>query len=654
MPRIFISYRRADSRAITGRIHEHLADAFGEQNVFMDVTDIPAGTDYQTYLNQQIESCTVALIVIGDQWLSLKDAQGRRRLDDPEDVVRHEVKTALERPAIRVIPVLVNNAPMPNSDELPEPLRPLHYRNAALVRHDPDFEIDMQRLIRQIGGRQPNRLIWGAAAAVAGIIVLAVILLLVLNGGSEKGDKTPPPTTAAAVQPTFTPTVPPSASLTPTRSPDTLYRIPQAGSEITLPETTKLYASPDTRAEVQFTFNAGKRVILVGQNKDGTWLYVKSSFDEKQAGWATGDWIAAYIQAPTPTPTPLPEIKSKISPDQTYITAGPVNGFWQAYFILPANTSDESVITQRNFLDTELVARIDHATVSLDIATFDLDLPSITDAIIRAHQRGLPVRVVADDEYGLDSPDTTLQQLMDAGIPLVTDEGTSFMHHRFIIFDGRTVWTGKWAFTYTSTLNQNTAALVFDSPELAALYTAHFDAMFERGEFSRNSPSVTHPLTIDGEAVDTYFMPSDDALTPVQNLISQAKQSVYITVMSFTQPDLGEQLVTAVKQGVDVRVVTESRVSTQIEPWVCAGVPFRKDGNPYTLNHGVIVIDGEMVISGSFNLSSNSFENNNEDLLIVHDPQMAQLFTEEFERVWIDGSDYTSEDIECLSATPTP
>jgi phosphatidylserine/phosphatidylglycerophosphate/cardiolipin synthase-like enzyme len=651
MPRIFISYRRADSRAITGRIHEHLTRAFGEQDVFMDVTDIPAGTDYKTFLSQQIESCTVALIVIGDQWLSLKDAQGRRRLDDPEDVVRHEVQATLERPSIRVIPVLVNNAPMPGPDELPEPLRPLHYRNAAQVRHDPDFEIDMERLIRQIGGQRRTGLLIGAAVAAVAILALAVILLLVLNGKSDKGDKTPPPTTAAAIQPTLTPTPQPSA--TPTQSQNTVYRVPQAGSEITLPETTKLYASPNTRAEILFTFNAGKRLVLVGQNKDGTWLYLKSAFDETQAGWATGDWITAYIQSPTPTPTPLPDIKSKISPDQTYITAGPVNGFWQVYFILPTNATDQTVIVQHQFLDTELVARIDHARSSLDIASYDLNLPSVTDAIIRASQRGLTVRVVADDEYGLNSSDTTFQQLEEAGIPVVTDQRQALMHHRFIIFDGRAVWTGKWAFTYDSTLNQNTAALVFDSPELAALYTAHFNALFERSEFRSGFPSAAHTVTVEGITIDSYFMPSDDALTPVKDILGQAKKSIYIMVMAFSLEDLGDELIAAVNQGVDVRVVTESRLSRLVEPWYCAGVPFRKDGNPDSLNHGVIVVDGELVISGSFNLSNNSFRENNEDLLIVHDPQMAQLFTEEFERVWMDGSDYAPGDIAC-PGTPTP
>ncbi|RPI95823.1 MAG: TIR domain-containing protein, partial [Chloroflexi bacterium] len=302
MPRIFISYRRADSRPITGRIHEHLVRAFGDASVFMDVSDIPAGIDYKAYLAQQLEACDVALIVIGDKWLSVTDADGRRRLDNPEDVVRHEVQAALERPSMRVIPVLVNGASMPNPDDLPEPLRQLHYRNAALVRDDPDFTIDMQRLIRQIG-RPRNRWRWlvGGAAAVAAILIVITILILASGGGDDQNStKT---TTAGAVLPTSTPTDQPSATPTPTLRPEDLTPVAIPQEELLLPQSAVVYAEPDESSPVLLTFNAGKRIKIVGQNSDRTWLYVQSAFNQAEAGWITGDWIAPYIVPPTPTPT---------------------------------------------------------------------------------------------------------------------------------------------------------------------------------------------------------------------------------------------------------------------------------------------------------------------------------------------------------------
>lgn len=150
MPRIFISYRRVDSHIITGRIHDWLVFAFGEKNVFKDVDDIPPGMDFRMVLRNALDTCDAVLAVIGAEWLNHRDAQGRRRLDLPDDFVRMEIEAALSRDDVLVIPVLVNGAIMPTVDELPFKLRPLAYRNAVIIRHDPDFQRDMARLIEQL------------------------------------------------------------------------------------------------------------------------------------------------------------------------------------------------------------------------------------------------------------------------------------------------------------------------------------------------------------------------------------------------------------------------------------------------------------------------------------------------------------------------
>ena len=101
---IFINYRREDSIGTAGRLHDRLAQAFGKNNLFMDVDSIPAGVDFQTYLNNQVAACDVLLVVIGQNWLHSKDESGKRRLDSPDDFVAVEIEAALARD-IRVIPV---------------------------------------------------------------------------------------------------------------------------------------------------------------------------------------------------------------------------------------------------------------------------------------------------------------------------------------------------------------------------------------------------------------------------------------------------------------------------------------------------------------------------------------------------------------------
>jgi hypothetical protein len=154
MPGIFISYRRQDSQDFTGRIYDRLAAALGERNVFRDVDDIPIGQDFRTVLDRETGKCEILLVIIGPKWLDIRDQNGKRRLDDPNDFVRIEVESGLKRPDRLVIPVLVNNAPMPQASELPDSLRELAYRNAAVVRQDPDFHHDMEKLIRHI---KPSR-----------------------------------------------------------------------------------------------------------------------------------------------------------------------------------------------------------------------------------------------------------------------------------------------------------------------------------------------------------------------------------------------------------------------------------------------------------------------------------------------------------------
>lgn len=150
MPRIFISYRRADSQTITGRIYDSLAAVFGEEQVFKDVYNIPAGVDFRAVLAREVSMADVVLVVIGPSWVTIANDAGQRRLDDPNDYVRIEVEQALSRATTLVVPVLVGGAAMVRAADLPESLSELAYRNAAVVRDDPDFRRDMAQLIDQI------------------------------------------------------------------------------------------------------------------------------------------------------------------------------------------------------------------------------------------------------------------------------------------------------------------------------------------------------------------------------------------------------------------------------------------------------------------------------------------------------------------------
>jgi hypothetical protein len=198
MVSIFMSYRRSDQIALTGRIYDRLVQKFGSEQVFKDVEDIPAGSDFRKVLEQALTRADILLAMIGPGWLNAADNQGRRRLENPDDFVRLEVATALKRDDVLVIPVLLDNAKMPAASLLPADLKDLAYRNGIVLRNDPDFNSDMKDLIavieKQAGEAAPKRKLPLPLIGLALVVLAALVIggLALMSGGGQ-----PTPTAAA-------------------------------------------------------------------------------------------------------------------------------------------------------------------------------------------------------------------------------------------------------------------------------------------------------------------------------------------------------------------------------------------------------------------------------------------------------------------------
>ena len=148
MRAIFISYRRDDTEGQAGRLFQDLSATFGSETVFMDVSGIEPGIDFRRAIEKQTESCGVLLALIGRNWLTITSPDGKRRLDDSNDVVRFETASALRRD-IPVIPVLVQGARMPCPEDLPDDLKDLAFRNSVEITHA-RWDSDMQLLIKAL------------------------------------------------------------------------------------------------------------------------------------------------------------------------------------------------------------------------------------------------------------------------------------------------------------------------------------------------------------------------------------------------------------------------------------------------------------------------------------------------------------------------
>jgi WD40 repeat protein len=146
MPKISISYRRADSEAMTGRIFDRLIVHYGKEAIFRDIDDIPAGIDFRVHINDVLLRTHILLSIVGPQWLGTT-AGGAGRIHEESDPVRVEVETALRR-RVPIIPVLIGTTRMPSSDDLPPSLKDFAFRNAVKVDTGQDFDYHMDRLIR--------------------------------------------------------------------------------------------------------------------------------------------------------------------------------------------------------------------------------------------------------------------------------------------------------------------------------------------------------------------------------------------------------------------------------------------------------------------------------------------------------------------------
>src|SRR6516225_4565070 len=148
--KIFISYRRDDSRYQARMIYEAFLRRMPRENVFMDIDTIPLGVDFVKVLEGWVQQCEILLVLMGPDWSDSTDPKtGKRRLESPKDFVRVEIRGALTRD-IPVVPVLLDGAEIPDEAQLPDDIKGLLNRNAEFVDYR-TFDADVQRLIKKLG-----------------------------------------------------------------------------------------------------------------------------------------------------------------------------------------------------------------------------------------------------------------------------------------------------------------------------------------------------------------------------------------------------------------------------------------------------------------------------------------------------------------------
>ena len=310
------------------------------------------------------------------------------------------------------------------------------------------------------------------------------------------------------------------------------------------------------------------------------------------------------------------------------------SGVWQVFFTDPQGSAARSL---KGGPDAALVEAIDAAQYSIDIALYHLNLWSVRDALLRAHGRGVNVRLVTDNGR---MNERTIEDLQDVGIIVRSDHGSHIMHHKFVTIDGYLLWTGSMNLTLHGAYREDNHFIRILSREAVENYRVEFEEMWHWDRYGASSqPDTPYPIIeLDGIRIETYFSPDDGASSHILEWIENAQTEIDFLAFTFTSDPIGEALLQRHREGVPIHGVLEASqakvAGAETKKLGLAGVDIRLDSNPENMHHKVMIFDQAVVLLGSYNFTRSAEEKNDENLMIIHDPALAARFLLEFERIY--------------------
>jgi phosphatidylserine/phosphatidylglycerophosphate/cardiolipin synthase-like enzyme len=240
--------------------------------------------------------------------------------------------------------------------------------------------------------------------------------------------------------------------------------------------------------------------------------------------------------------------------------------------------------------------------------------------------------------------------LKAANIPVVNGGRSSgLMHNKIVIIDRKVLFIGSWNLSYNDTFRNNNNLLRITNLTLIGNYQAKFDEMFVTRKFGTRSKvgAGTTDLKIGTIRVQNYFSPRDKVKDKLVALVNDAKKSVHFYAFTYTHQDLAAAMIARARAGVDVQGVIEDRGASQgaLPELYCAQIKANTDGNKYTMHHKVIIIDSEIVITGSFNFTQSADKSNDDNVLVIYSKAVGKIYEDEFKRIL--QASHTPDSITC-------
>jgi phosphatidylserine/phosphatidylglycerophosphate/cardiolipin synthase-like enzyme len=342
-------------------------------------------------------------------------------------------------------------------------------------------------------------------------------------------------------------------------------------------------------------------------------------------------------------------------------SSGTINVYFSQSVDTTVSTGEKA---QKVNMKDKLIARINTAQYSIDLALYSLSGTvgsEIASALLSARNRGVKIRMIAEQDNSTTAPMTTLK---NSGIPYITDAfdpinaGNGLMHNKFVIFDYRDrssasddwVWTGSWNATESGTNSDAQNVVEIQDQSLAQVYTMEFDEMWGSSSDSPNAAAsrfgirkinnTPHRFSVKGIPIEVYFSPSDRTTSHIWDLLNSATYSINICMLTLTRDDLAQALISKKSAGDKVRVLLDNKTDTgtQFAVLQSGSVDVLTKGAalPGLLHHKYLLVDAEkpsadnIVLTGSHNWSNSAETSNNENTIVIHDKRIVNLYLQEF------------------------
>ena len=326
---------------------------------------------------------------------------------------------------------------------------------------------------------------------------------------------------------------------------------------------------------------------------------------------------------PTPTPNPNPNLNS-------------IGIFFNNAYKGLAQDNKDTIKKDPKSPYKVMLNLIESAQSKIDIAIYDLGDEEIAQSFVNANKRGVKVRVITDTD-NINKKGINL--LKNVQIPIIEDKRSRIMHDKFIIIDDNLVWTGSMNLTSSSLYEHNNVSIFYKSTDMVTIFQNEFNSMFEKKIFDgSNHSNQNNEVSIDGNIpVKTYFSPKGNTKNAIVEELKKAKKSIKFMAFSFTDKDMVQIMIDKNNNNVKVQGIFDGcQLGSQYSAYhtlKSSKVEIYRDGNQALMHEKNMIIDDETVITGSFNFSANADKNNNENCMIIKSPEVAKVFSDEYDKL---------------------